>query len=85
MTDKFTPGPLEANARDCGIYAAGSDKLVGTARTLADATLFAAAPDLLDLLQRASDYVHDASPDCPEAEALAGEIRAAIARATGES
>ena len=54
----------------------------------ANARLMAAAPDLLDLLCRALPYVEDAEHDaCNKPEPvrkLARQIRAAIARATGD-
>jgi len=72
----------------------------GGEESLAIANLFSSAPNLLVMLQQAEkcissavrieQYAHD-EPPCPvskwdyEADQLAGEIRAAIDKATGES
>jgi len=60
----------------------------GLAETTANARLMAAAPELLDMLCRALPFVEDAESDpCYKPESVRAavkQIRAAIAKATGE-
>lgn len=80
-----TPGPWEIT-EECGEeywigethYLVGPDVVV---RSIEDARLIAAAPELLDALKRVDDTFMPLWPEEVEAISL---VRAAIAKATGE-
>lgn len=91
---RFTPGPLQVCERgDYGDYDGECVVVCGDDRKIAvflgdeavgNAQLFAAAPDLLDALQRIISWEDHTNWLEPIPVDIADDIRAAVARATGQ-
>jgi hypothetical protein len=92
---EHTPGPWRTGTKrymaDPLYIEAGEGvnfTIIGKARTLADARLIAAAPDLLAACERAVDLLHKYANDASShrtstIRVIRDELRAAIAKATG--
>lgn len=93
MSAKHTPGPFSVYPDQTGVelFAADGKPVMamsrGAAELAANASLFAAAPDLLEVLSKFEVAMR--GPKSPlrlrALEALAGKARAAIAKATSEA
>jgi hypothetical protein len=103
---KHTPGPwfvpTHPGNPQTGVWAKGGDVFIATCSSAstslegnrANAKLIAAAPELLEALSDALEFVadqedvrdgHDGQPVPNKAMSLASDIRAAIAKATGSA
>ena len=91
-TTKHTPGPCIARVMPSGHYLLIEDETgrrIGTIHKDINPAIFAAAPDLLTALNNATvalmDFQREAGEGVyPKLDHLIPELRAAIARATGE-
>ena len=94
MESNHTPGPWGIDINSVGEYLISAGP-IGTPvdylavitnrkRSKANARLIAAAPELLEAVEAASDYFHDFTESDQEETDLAKLMRAAIAKAKGE-
>lgn len=95
---KHTPGPWHVLLSNGAAFEIGDDSDANkanilctrykweerAAEMLANIRLMAAAPDMLDVLQRIAEYADDATPIHPS-DNLIVDVRAAIAKATGSA